>query len=58
MLYLLAIANIAAMNILVFDFFWVGGGLFRAASTARGRIGAIAASLHHSHRNMESEPCL
>ena len=25
MLYLLAIANIAAMNILVFDFFWVGG---------------------------------
>ena len=38
--------------------------LFRAipvayrGSLARGRIGAIAASLYHSHSNTESEPCL
>ena len=27
-------------------------------SQARGGIGAIAAGLHHSHRNKGSEPCL
>ena len=38
--------------------------LFRAAPPAyerfqaRGRIGAAAASLHHSHRNTGSKPCL
>ena len=38
--------------------------LFRATpsayggSQARGRIGAIAAALHHSHTNTRSEPCL
>ena len=38
--------------------------LFRAAleahgsSQARGRIGATAASLHHRHKNVESEPSL
>ena len=38
--------------------------LFRATpgayggSQARGRIGAVAASLHYSHNNTESEPCL
>ena len=38
--------------------------LFRAApvaygsSWARGQIGAAAASLHHSHSNTRSEPCL
>ena len=38
--------------------------LFRTTPTAygscqaRGRIGAIAASLYHSHSNMESKPCL
>ena len=38
--------------------------LFRAAlvahggSQARGRIGAIAAGLHHSHSNAGSELCL
>ena len=38
--------------------------LFRAASLAyggsqtRGQIGAAAASLHHSHSNMGSKPCL
>ena len=38
--------------------------LFRATpvahgvSQARGRIGAGAASLHHSHNNSGSEPCL
>ena len=37
---------------------------FRAApaaygsSQARNQIRAVAASLHHSHSNMESEPCL
>ena len=45
-------------------FFWVGGCLLRATlkahggSQARGRIGAIDASLHHSHNNMGSEPHL
>ena len=40
-------------------FFW--GGLFRAApvaykdSQARGRMGAVAASLRHSHSNARSE---
>ena len=38
--------------------------LFRAATTAyggsqaRGLIGATAASLHHSHSNFKSKPCL
>ena len=38
--------------------------LFRAScmayggSQARGRVGAIAAGLHHSHSNVGSEPCL
>ena len=38
--------------------------VFRAAPTAyggsqaRGRIGAVAAGLHHSHSHAESEPCL
>ena len=27
-------------------------------SQARGRIGAVAAGLHHSHSNAGSEPCL
>ena len=27
-------------------------------SHARGRIGAVAAGLHHSHSNTRSEPCL
>ena len=37
---------------------------FRAApvayggSQARGRIGDVAAGLHHSHSHAESEPCL
>ena len=51
---------------MVFDFIrWVILFLlFRAAlaayggSQARGRIGATAAGLHHSHRNMGSEPHL
>ena len=39
-------------------------GIFRATPTAygssqaRGRIGATAAGLHHSHSNSESEPRL
>ena len=38
--------------------------LFRAtpgaygSSKARGRIGAVAAGLHHRHRNSRFEPCL
>ena len=32
--------------------------LFYGGSQARGRIGATTASLHHSHSNMGSEPCL
>ena len=44
-----------------FFFFW-SFCLFRAAPTAcggsqaRGLIGAVAAGLHHSHRNATSEP--
>ena len=43
------------------SFFEGGGGLFRATpaaygdSQASGRIGAVAASLHHSHSHARSE---
>ena len=30
----------------------------RGGSQTRGLIGAVAASLHHSHSNARSEPCL
>ena len=30
----------------------------RGGSQARGQIGTLAASLHHSHSNVRSEPCL
>ena len=49
-------------NISFFFFFFFC--LFRAFpmaygdSQARGRIGAVAASLYHSHTNVGSEPCL
>ena len=49
---------------LVLPFFGGWGVLFRATpmayrgSQARGPIGAVAASLYHSHSNAESEPCL
>ena len=45
-------------------FFFFGSCLFRAASAAyggsqaRGLMGAVASSLHHSHSNAGSEPCL
>ena len=48
----------------VFVFVFVLLLLFRAAlmayggSQARGSVGATAASLHHSHSNAGSEPCL
>ena len=54
------IKNTAAVVTEVFFFFL----LFRAdpvaygGSQARGPIGAEAASLHHSHKNVRSEPCL
>ena len=47
-----------------FFFFFFVFGHFRATplayggSEARGRIGAVAASLHHSHSNLGSEPRL
>ena len=34
------------------------GGVAYGSSQARGQIGAAAASLHHSHSNSGSEPCL
>ena len=46
------------------DFLFVCFGLFRAAlaahgdSQGRGRIGAVAAGLHHSHSNAGSGPRL
>ena len=46
------------------NFFSVFCLFFRAApeayggSQARGPIGAVAASLHHSHSNVGSKPCL
>ena len=48
----------------IFFFFFFVFCLFRAApavygnSQARGRIGAIAAGLHHSHSNLGYEQCL
>ena len=49
------------MEEMLSDFFFFSGS-FRAApaayggAQARGLIGAIAPSLHHSHRNARSEP--
>ena len=51
-------------KLLLFSFLFFGGGGFRATpvayggSQARGRIRATAASLHHSHSNVGSEPHL
>ena len=48
------------VHFLVFFFFFI----FMAApaaygsSQARGQIGAAAASLHHSHSNARTQPCL
>ena len=53
--------NLTTVTIFFFAFFFL---LFRAApvahgnSQARDRIGAAAPSLHHSHGNVGSEPCL
>ena len=50
------------VSILFFFFFFFF--LFRAApaacgsSQARGQMGTAAASLHHSHSNIGSKPCL
>ena len=50
--------------LLFFLFFFLGGVLFRAepmtygSSQARGQIGTVATSLHHSHSNARSEPHL
>ena len=49
--------NVNVVKILLF----LGGGHAPAAygvSQARGQIGALAASLHHSHSNAGSEWCL
>ena len=35
-----------------------GEPLAYGSSQARGQIGALAVSLHHSHSNVGSEPCL
>ena len=51
-------------SLFFFFFFFFFFGLFKATpaaqggSQARGRIGAVAAGLHHSHSNAESEPHL
>ena len=57
--------NLAHLSIVVFGFLEGGGlGGVRAAGTAygssqgRGRMGAAAASLHHSPSNARSEPHL
>ena len=49
----------------IFPFFFFFGLLSKRAaqvayggSQARGQIRAVAASLHHSHSNAGSEPCL
>ena len=39
-------------------FFFLAAPMAYGVSQARGRIGAIAASLRHSHFNVGSEPCL
>ena len=42
----------------LFFFLFRATGAAYVSSQARGRIGATAASLHHSHSNTRSEPCL
>ena len=52
------------LKLLLLSLLLVGDGLFRATPTAygrsqaRGRIGAAAAGLHHSHSNTRSQPRL
>ena len=52
------------MRFLIFFFSFLSFLIFRVApvayrsSQARGPIGAVAASLHHSHRDVGSESCL
>ena len=41
-----------------FYFFFRAAPATYGGSQARGRIRAVAASLHHSHSNTRSEPCL
>ena len=41
-----------------FFFFFRGAPVAYGGSQARGRIRAVAATLHQSHSNMESELCL
>ena len=55
----------AAYGIILFffflSFFFAISGAAPAAyggSQARGQIRAVAAGLHHSHSNAESQPCL
>ena len=43
---------------LFFFFLFSATPMAHGGSQARGRIGAVAASLHHSLSNARSEPCL
>ena len=55
---------LVCISTVVFVFFWGGGVIFGApagacgGSQARGLIGSVTASLHHSHSNTRSEPRL
>ena len=53
----LPLSNIPLKDLACYNF---GGGTLEVYGSfqARGLIGAAAASLHHSHSNIGSEPCL
>ena len=42
----------------LFSFFFKGPNVAYGSSQTRGQTGTIAASLHHSHGNVGSKPCL
>ena len=41
-----------------FFLFFRAAGVSYGNSQGRGQVGATAATLHHSHSNVRSEPCL
>ena len=58
LLLIITIEIIVNNNHKFFAFFFRATPVAYVGSQARGRIGATAPGLHHSHSNARSEPCL
>ena len=55
---LMYLNQIWALPVAGFDFIFRVTPVAYGSSQARGRMGATAAGLHHSHSNAGSKPCL